>query len=95
MKYFEWDPRKLPTGFTVDQWLGLSGQVGADPVTIWLQRLGGGTGMQPVSIQSYKDNKPIDWESLMLNKRGTQDDHTVSVFRKVKQYHLLFLFWIF
>lgn len=79
MKYFEWDPRKLPSGFTVDQWLGLSGQVGADPVTIWLQRLGGGTGMQPVSIQSYKDNKPIDWESIMLNKNGTQDDHTVSV----------------
>ena len=30
MKYFESDPRKLPNGFTVDQWLGLSGQVGAD-----------------------------------------------------------------
>jgi len=79
MKYFELDPRKLPSGFTVDQWLGLSGQVGADPVTIWLQRLGGGTGMQPVSIQSYKDGKPIDWESIMLNKNGKQNDHTVSV----------------
>ncbi|HBT94343.1 MAG TPA: SusC/RagA family TonB-linked outer membrane protein, partial [Chitinophagaceae bacterium] len=79
MKYFELDPRKLPNGFTVDQWLGLSGQVGADPVSIWLQRLGGGTGMQPVSIESYKNGTPIDWESLILNKNGMQQDHTVGI----------------
>ena len=79
MKYFEWDPRKLPNGFSVDQWLGLSGQLGADPVTTWLQRLGGGTGTQPVAIQSYKDGKPIDWESLILNKNGMQQDHTVGI----------------
>jgi TonB-linked SusC/RagA family outer membrane protein len=79
MKYFEWDPRKLPNDFTVNQWLGLSGQLGADPVTTWLQRLGGGTGTQPVSIQSYKDGKPIDWESLILNKNGMQQDHTVGI----------------
>lgn len=79
MKNFVKDPRNLPSGFSVDQWLGLSGQVGADPVTVWLQRLGGSSGMQPVSIQSYKNNTPIDWESLILNKDGNQDDHTVSV----------------
>lgn len=79
IKYFSRDPKTLPSGFSVDQWLGLSGQVGLDPVTVWLQRLGGGTGTQPVSIESYKTNKPIDWESLILKKDGRQHDHTVSV----------------
>jgi TonB-linked SusC/RagA family outer membrane protein len=79
IKYFSRDPRTLPSDITVDQWLGLAGQVGLDPVTVWLQRLGGGTGTQPVSIESYKNNTPIDWEGLILNKNGRQHDHTVSV----------------
>jgi len=80
MKYYEQDPRKLPAGFTVDQWLALGGNpAGSDAITVWLQRLGGGTGTQPVSIESYKNNTPIDWEGLILNKDGRQQDHTVSV----------------
>ena len=80
IKYFEQDPRKLPAGLTVDAWLALGGNpTGSDPIAVWLQRLGGGTGTQPVSIESYKSNTPIDWESLILNKRGEQQDHTVSV----------------
>ena len=80
MKYYEQDPRKLPAGFTVDQWLALGGNPsGSDAIAVWLQRLGGGTGTQPVSIESYKNNTPIDWEGLILNKDGRQQDHTVSV----------------
>lgn len=80
MRYYEQDPRQLPAGLTVDQWLALGGNPsGSDVIAVWLQRLGGGTGTQPVSIESYKNNTPIDWESLILNKDGRQQDHTVSV----------------
>ena len=79
IKYWSWDPRKLPAGFSVDQWLALGNQAGQDPIAVWLNRLGGTVGMAPVEIESYKNNTPIDWESLMLNSNGRQHDHTVSV----------------
>jgi TonB-linked SusC/RagA family outer membrane protein len=79
IKYWAWDPKKLPAGFTVDQWLGLGNQVGQDPTTVWLNRLGGTVGMAPIEIESYKNNTPIDWQKLMLNSNGRQHDHTVSV----------------
>ena len=79
IKYWAWDPKKLPSGFTVDQWLGLGNQVGQDPTTVWLNRLGGTVGMAPIEIESYKNNTPIDWQKLMLNSNGRQHDHTVSV----------------
>ncbi len=79
IKYWAWNPQKLPSGFTVDQWLALGNQVGQDPTTVWLNRLGGTVGMAPIEIESYKNNTPIDWQSLMLNSNGRQQDHTVSV----------------
>ncbi len=79
IKYWAADPRNLPAGFSVDQWLALGNNQGSDPVSVWLNRLGGTVGMAPVEIESYKNNKPIDWQSLMLNDNGRQHDHTVSV----------------
>lgn len=80
IKYWAWDPRTLPAGtLSVDQWLALGNNAGADPVAVWLNRLGGTVGMAPVEIESYKSNTPIDWQSLMLNSNGRQQDHTVGV----------------
>ncbi|MFZ9262117.1 MAG: SusC/RagA family TonB-linked outer membrane protein [Chitinophagaceae bacterium] len=95
IKYWAWNPSKLPAGFTVDQWLALGNQVGQDPTTVWLNRLGGTVGMAPVEIESYKNNTPIDWESLMLNKDGRQHDHTVSVSGRNETFNYYTSFGVF
>jgi TonB-linked SusC/RagA family outer membrane protein len=95
IKYWAWDPKKLPSGFTVDQWLALGNQVGQDPTTVWLNRLGGTVGMAPVEIESYKNNTPIDWQKLMLNSNGRQHDHTVSVAGRNETFNYYTSFGIF
>ncbi len=81
IKYWAVDPRKLPAGsISVNDWLALGGNPAtADPVTVWLNRVGGNQGTSAISQESYLKNTPIDWESLILNKNGSQQDHTVSV----------------
>ncbi len=80
IKYWATDPRKLPAGLTVNDWLALGGNPAtSDPVAVWLNRVGGNQGTSAISQESYKNNTPIDWESLILNKDGRQQDHTVSV----------------
>ena len=80
IKHWATDPRKLPSGITVNDWLALGGNPAtSDPVTVWLNRVGGNQGTSAISQESYVKNTPIDWESLILNKNGSQQDHTVSV----------------
>ena len=81
IKYWAVDPRKLPAGsISVNDWLALGGNPAtSDPVTVWLNRVGGNQGTSAISQESYINNTPIDWESLILNKNGSQQDHTVSV----------------
>jgi len=81
IKYWAVDPRKLPAGsISVNDWLALGGNPAtSDPVAVWLNRVGGNQGTSAISQESYKNNTPIDWESLVLNKDGRQQDHTVSV----------------
>ena len=81
IKYWAVDPRKLPAGsISVNDWLALGGNPAtSDPVAVWLNRVGGNQGTSAISQESYKNNTPIDWESLILNKDGRQQDHTVSV----------------
>ena len=81
IKYWATDPRKLPAGsISVNDWLALGGNPAtSDPVTVWLNRVGGNQGTSAISQESYINNTPIDWESLILNKNGSQQDHTVSV----------------
>ena len=81
IKYWAVDPRKLPAGsISVNDWLALGGNPAtSDPVTVWLNRVGGNQGTSAISQESYINNTPIDWENLILNKNGNQQDHTVSV----------------
>ena len=80
IKHWATDPRKLPSGITVNDWLALGGNPAtSDPVSVWLNRVGGNQGTSAISQESYTKNTPIDWESLILNKNGSQQDHTVSV----------------
>ena len=81
IKYWAVDPRKLPAGsISVNDWLALGGNPAtSDPVTVWLNRVGGNQGTSAISQESYINKTPIDWESLILNKNGSQQDHTVSV----------------
>ncbi len=81
IKYWAVDPRKLPAGsISVNEWLALGGNPAtSDPVTVWLNRVGGNQGTSAISQESYLNNTPIDWENLILNKNGNQQDHTVSV----------------
>src|SRR5690554_840510 len=67
------DPRALPSGLTLDEWMAYDASTG-DPVTIWLQRL----NMQPIEIENYKAGKSVDWYDMVF-RNGLRQDHTVSL----------------
>ncbi|OOQ56670.1 SusC/RagA family TonB-linked outer membrane protein [Mucilaginibacter pedocola] len=69
--YFYSDPRALPEGVTVDQFM--SGSTG-DPVDVYLQRL----GLFPNEITNYKNNKVTDWSKLIF-RNGVRQDYTASL----------------
>ncbi|MET3981083.1 TonB-linked SusC/RagA family outer membrane protein [Mucilaginibacter sp. UYP25] len=69
--YFYSDPRNLPSGVTLDQFL--SGATG-DPVDIYLQRL----GLFPNEITNYKAGKVTDWSKLIF-RDGIRQDYTASL----------------
>jgi TonB-dependent starch-binding outer membrane protein SusC len=50
------DPRKLPAGVTVDQWMALTKATG-DPVDQWLSRL----GLVANERANYMAGKTVDW----------------------------------
>jgi TonB-dependent starch-binding outer membrane protein SusC len=67
------DPRNLPSGISVNDWLAYTGSTG-DPVTIWLQRL----NFQDVQINNYLAGKTIDWYDEVY-RTGIRQDHTISL----------------
>jgi TonB-linked SusC/RagA family outer membrane protein len=69
--YYYSDPRALPTGVTLDQFL--NGATG-DPVTIYLQRL----GLFPNEITNYQNGKVTDWSKLVF-RNGLRQDYTASL----------------
>lgn len=69
--YYYSDPRALPSGVTVDQFL--SGATG-DPVTVYLQRL----GLFQNEIDNYKKGKVTDWSKLIF-RNGVHQDYTASL----------------
>ncbi|RFZ81348.1 SusC/RagA family TonB-linked outer membrane protein [Mucilaginibacter terrenus] len=69
--YYYSDPRALPSGVTVDQFL--NGATG-DPVTVYLQRL----GLFGNEIANYQNNKVTDWSKLIF-RNGLRQDYTASL----------------
>ncbi|WP_342646557.1 SusC/RagA family TonB-linked outer membrane protein [Mucilaginibacter sp. CSA2-8R] len=69
--YYYSDPRALPAGVTVDQFL--NGATG-DPVTVWLQRV----GLFANEIANYQAGNVIDWSKLVF-RNGIRQDYTVSM----------------
>jgi TonB-linked SusC/RagA family outer membrane protein len=69
--YYYSDPRALPEGVTVTQFL--NGATG-DPVTIWLQRL----GLFNNEIANYQAGKETDWSKLVF-RNGLRQDYTGSL----------------
>ncbi len=69
--YYYSDPRALPAGVTVDQFL--NGATG-DPVTVWLQRV----GLFANEIANYQAGKVTDWSKLIF-RNGIRQDYTASL----------------
>ncbi|MBB5394155.1 SusC/RagA family TonB-linked outer membrane protein [Mucilaginibacter sp. AK015] len=69
--YYYSDPRDLPEGVTLDQFL--SGATG-DPVDVYLQRL----GLFANEIANYKAGKVTDWSKLIF-RNGLRQDYTASL----------------
>lgn len=69
--YFYSDPRNLPAGVTLAQFLNGSTQ---DPVTLWLGRI----GLQPNEIANYNSGNVTDWSKLVF-RTGKRQDYTASL----------------
>jgi len=70
-EYLYNDPRALPSGVTITQWL--NGQTG-DPVDLWLNRL----GLVANEKANYLAGKTEDWYNDIF-RTGFRQDHTVSL----------------
>jgi TonB-linked SusC/RagA family outer membrane protein len=67
------DPRQLPAGVTVAQWMALTGATG-DPVDQWLSRL----GLVANERSNYFAGKNVDWADKVF-RNGLRQDYTVSL----------------
>jgi TonB-linked SusC/RagA family outer membrane protein len=65
------DPRNLPSGVTMTQWL--NGQTG-DPVDLWLNRL----GLTANEKSNYLSGKTVNWYDEIF-RTGLRQDHTLSM----------------
>ncbi|MEO6522165.1 MAG: SusC/RagA family TonB-linked outer membrane protein [Mucilaginibacter sp.] len=71
---YQWsDPRALPDGVTVAQWMALTGATG-DPVDVWLTRL----GLFANEKANYMAGKVTDWSKLVF-QNGKRQDYTASL----------------
>lgn len=71
--YFYADPRNLPEGVTMDQWLA-GGNANIDPVDIWLSRL----GLVANEKANYMAGNQVDWYNEIF-RTGLRQDHTVGL----------------
>lgn len=69
------DPTKLPSDFSLAQWLALDGSTGLNPTDVWFQR----NLFKPIELANYKLGKSVDWEKEIYNENALQHDHTVSI----------------
>jgi TonB-dependent starch-binding outer membrane protein SusC len=69
--YFYSDPRALPDGVTLAQFMGSST---GDPVTVWLQRV----GLFANEITNFQDGKVTNWSDLVF-RNGIRQDYTASL----------------
>jgi len=86
IKYIYTQPNKLPSDFTLAQWLALDGSTGLDPTDVWFQR----TLFKPIEKDNYKAGKSIDWEDEIYNKNALQQDHTLSIAQRKDDYNYYF-----
>ena len=82
IKYLYTDPTKLPSDFTVAQWLALDGSGSLNPTDVWFQR----NLFKPIELANYKAGKSLDWEKLIYNDNALQHDHTVSIAQRRDDY---------
>ncbi|WP_240186853.1 SusC/RagA family TonB-linked outer membrane protein [Pedobacter nanyangensis] len=66
------DPRNLPAGVTMAQWL--NGQTTTDPVDLWLNRL----GLTANEKANYLAGKTTNWYDDIF-RTGFRQDHTLSI----------------
>lgn len=66
------DPRNLPAGVTMTQWL--NGQTTTDPVDLWLNRL----GLVANEKANYLAGKTVNWYDEIF-RTGFRQDHTISM----------------
>lgn len=71
------DPRSLPEGVTMTQWL--NGQSG-DPVDLWLNRL----GLVANEKRNYLEGKTVNWYDEIF-RTGMRQDHTLSMSGKKEE----------
>jgi TonB-linked SusC/RagA family outer membrane protein len=76
-EYLYNDPRQLPAGVTLTQWL--NGQTG-DPVDLWLNRL----GLVANEKANYLAGKTEDWYNDIF-RTGFRQDHTLSLSGKKQE----------
>lgn len=86
IKYLYTDPTKLPSDFTLAQWLALDGSGNLNPTDVWFQR----NLFKPIELANYKAGKSLDWEKLIYNDNALQHDHTVSIAQRRDDYNYYF-----
>lgn len=86
IKYKFLNPAKLPSTFTVAQWLALDGSTGLDPTNVWLNR----NEWKPIEQTNIKAGNYLNWEDLIYNKNAIQNDHTVSIAQRRDDYNYYF-----
>ncbi len=86
IQYIFTDPTKLPSNFTLAQWLALDGSGALDPTAVWFNR----TLFKPIELTNYKAGQSIDWEKQIYNKNALQHDHTVSIAQRREDYNYYF-----
>jgi TonB-linked SusC/RagA family outer membrane protein len=86
IQYLYTDPSKLPSNFTVAQWLALDGSGALNPIDVWFQR----DLFKPIELTNYKAGNSLDWEKLIYNDNALQHDHTVSISQRKEDYNYYF-----
>jgi len=67
------DPRKLPTGVTLDEWKAYDGSKG-DEVDIWLRRI----GMSQPERENYGRGQTTDWKDMVF-RTGLQQNYNINL----------------
>lgn len=86
IQYIYTDPNKLPSNFTLAQWLALDGSGALNPTDVWFQR----NLFKPIELTNYKAGNSLDWEKLIYNDNALQHDHTLSITQRKDDFNYYF-----